>query len=168
MSQNVSAQVQTPVPLGILNVVPPGRVFGPLLFLLYFNENPSIFLDAVACLFADDPELLSRRHIFMIDLARLNNWILTNGIVANFSKTRTMIFRSITFVILNDKTSEKISVQKDRGVTVSSYLIWDSHVEVRFSEARKTLLLKCIIPQNTSGIIWKLLVYGAIRAYLWF
>ena len=52
------------------------------LFILFINDLPSIFLDCIPWLFADDLKLLFNSLNFHNDLARLSNWNVSNGMIA--------------------------------------------------------------------------------------
>ena len=85
-------------------------------------ELSSIFLDAIAWQFADDLKLLFNMAKIHEYLTILHNWNVSNGMLDNLSKTRTMIFMSTRDVILKISTLEVVSLQMDLGVSISSNL----------------------------------------------
>ena len=87
--------------LEIKDGVPQGSVLGPLLFLIYINDLPSSIKNSIVSLFADDTCLLSSdKNLESLnvkindDLQALSNWLKSNKISLNATKTEVIIFRS--------------------------------------------------------------------------
>ena len=136
-TQEVSAQGQLSNALPELSGVPHVSVLGPFLFLLFNNDLPAVLLDATPSLFADDLKLLFNTANFHDDLARLPNWNLSDGMLANIAKTKTFNFKSAPDVNLCGINLMKVDSQKDLGVVVTSNLKWENHIDIRISKARK-------------------------------
>ena len=137
--------------LEIKHGVPQGSVLGPLLFLIYINDLPSSIKNSIVSLFADDTCLLSSdKNLESLnvkindDLQALSNWLKSNKISLNATKTEVIIFRSkrkkldknLNLFLDNHKleTSKKV---KYLGVILDEHLEWSSHFEYLSSKLRK-------------------------------
>ena len=103
--QNVKIDNHVSDSVNIASGIPQGSVLGPLLFTLFIHELPSIFLDRIPWLFADDLNLLFKSFIFHNESARLSNWNVSNGMIANSSKTKCLPFAGKPAVLLNESES---------------------------------------------------------------
>ena len=80
--------------------VPQGSVLSPLLFLIYINDSHSTIKFCTTRHFADDTNILIKNKSLKqlkkqlnIDLRNLCNWLKSNKISLNASKTKLIIFR---------------------------------------------------------------------------
>ena len=122
--------------------VPQGSVLGPLLFLIYINditfttENSEIRLfadDTVMYLFVDNP--IANAEALNKDLENLSIWA-TEWLV-NFSpaKTKSMIFtrkrkkQHYPPLFMDGQTLDNVESHKHLGVTFSTNLSWNEHIE---------------------------------------
>ena len=111
-------------------------VQNPLLFLIIINDMPSIFLDAIVWLFADDRKLLFDSLDFESDLVRLHSWNIANGMLANVHRSKCLIFRSNVSVLLGDEVVESVKHQKDLGIIISHDFKWTNHLSKKLTKAK--------------------------------
>ena len=62
-----------------------------MLFLIFMNDLPAIFLDFIPWFFADGLKLLFRSLKFEYDIATLTLWNLSNCMIANVEKTKCLL-----------------------------------------------------------------------------
>ena len=79
--------------------IPQGSVLGPLLFLLYVNDIHQCSNKLKFYLFADDTNILyadknlkSLENIVNIELQNLHEWLTSNKLTLNTTKTNFVIF----------------------------------------------------------------------------
>ena len=99
--QYVSVNGATSDYLDITCGVPQGSVLGPLLFLIYINDLPSISKVLSFYLFADDTniyfschDLFSLQKIMNRELKKVKKWLDANQLGLNVDKTNFVIFHS--------------------------------------------------------------------------
>ena len=160
----------------VLSGVPQGTVMGPLLFLMYINDLPSVLDPTTACrLFADD--CLIYRSINSIadhvalqkDLEALYNWGLKWGLKFNVSKCNIMHLdrkqvHSTRFYTLGGEVINSVSEAQYLGVTFSNSYItrasqWKAHInEIGKKASRKLGFLR----RNLGSCPYKLREVGYI------
>ena len=126
----------------VLQGVPQGSVLRPQLYIIYANDIVKKLNGCYVVQYADDTVLYTANANFtrsvskmQHDLTKLSDWCKMNGIMANTSKTKMMLFGSKTAI---DKIPEfEISIDnvplqlvnsyKYLGITMDGQLRYDSH-----------------------------------------
>ena len=136
--------------------VPQGSIISPLLFLLHINDlsNCSSFQ---VINFADDTLLYHKvtdttkciEKYLNTEFIKVNNWMVSNKLKLNSSKTKFMIFtpNSPKFKFLNnieiktkDNTKlERVNECKYLGMVLDHKLNWQSHVNYLIKKISKTV-----------------------------
>ena len=122
--------------------VPRGSILGPLLFLMYVNDLPSI-IKAETIMFADDTTCLSHGHTVEIvstgvqgDLNSLYEYARKNHLVPHPDKTKVVIFHKKRQIIedrplltLGENVVEYVNSYKCLEFTLDESLQYDLHVK---------------------------------------
>ena len=149
-SQRVVVDGQMSSPIEVTSGVPQGSVLGPILFLVFINDIGE-GLNSQARLFADD--CLIYRAIKSIedcislqeDLNKLKSWADKWKMEFNVSKCFILhisLARKHKFVniyTIDDETLTTTSSTKYLGVTISSDLKWNIHIDTITSKANRVL-----------------------------
>lgn len=124
--------------------VPQGSVLGPLLFLIYINDLPSVQLTpgTQIVLYADD--ILLYRDIschsdyssIQHDIDSISAWVESNHLTLNKNKCKYMVVSRLVTrnvpppraLMLSDHALERVSSYKYLGVTFTESLEWSTHI----------------------------------------
>lgn len=130
--------------------VPQGSNLGPLLFILFINDLPSVINKSKCLLYADDVKLFKevndQRDCYdlQIDVDNLSKWCVTNELKMNVGKCKFMSFtrQSSPFIHvyhINSIPLEKVESFKDLGVVFSSDFAFNAHVDYISNRANQQM-----------------------------
>ena len=161
--QYVSVNGSTSDELTITHGVPQGSVLGPLLFLLFINDLPSVSKVLTFYLFADDTniyfesdDLVHMQKVVNRELRKVRKWLEANRLALNIDKTNFIIFHSPQHKLtdhivlkIGNKKIKRESYVRFLGVLLDSNLSWNFHL----SELSKKLA-------RTAGLFYKIRHYA--------
>jgi hypothetical protein len=129
--------------------VPQGTVLGPLLFLCYINDLPSVLDPKTAVrLFADDcliyRSIISQEDQLQLqrDLHALGSWGQSWGMRFNTKKCHMMHIGNRTrthFYELDHEVLTEVTSAKYLGLTLTNDMNWSSHISTVASKAHQRL-----------------------------
>ena len=138
--------------LPVSSGVPQGSILGPLLFLIYINDLPESMTSPSVdvSLFADDTkcfsivESLADARVLKTEAGNMEKWAQSERLKFNTQKCKVLsITRKrrplVTEYIINGETLLHVSSQKDLGVTFSSDLSWNVHIQEQVTKANRML-----------------------------
>lgn len=160
--------------------VPQGSNLGPLLFLIFINDLPSVLKSSECLLFADDLKIFKEIHTvrdcikLQEDINRVYEWSLTNKLHFNVKKCLTLTIARIKNPVLfeymiGDEILTRCDKVKDLGITYDNNFSFSHHFTIILRSANR--LLGFIIRQSASFKninSLKILYYSLIRPKLEF
>ena len=136
----------------VSNGIPQGSVLGPLLFVLYINELPSLAKDSNIYLFADDMNIFKGiynnddMHKLQDDMDRTFECTQTSLLRFHPDKCKHMRIGKnnktshTVYTIGDDKQPLPLSEEeKDIGVIIDSDLSFESHISSKINKANSVL-----------------------------
>ena len=152
--QSVVVNGSESAPAEVLSGVPQGSVLGPLLFLIYIDDLPSVLhnLGPEVNLFADDVLLyhvVSKEEDFALvqeAVSLLDNWSVDNHLNFNLTKCQYMIIsRKLhptlpnTPLLLSNHPLQRVFCYKYLGLLLTDNFSWSQHISSCCSKARQVL-----------------------------
>lgn len=159
--------------------VPQGSILGPLLFLLFINDLPSITKFSVK-LFADDTLLSLVGDDFKtlekqtnIELKKVSKWFTANRLTLNLSKSKFMIvkrkYRKLndSFVLrFNGKRMEKCQSYKYLGVHIDENLDFKTHINFLCEKIGKLCGIFAKLRHSCNRDLLKTIYHALIESHL--
>ena len=107
--------------------VPQGSILGPLLFIIYLNDMPSIVRNCRIALYADDTAIYytgnsieSVQMNLQEDIDCINFWLQANKLTLNIQKTKVMLFTPFHYrldkvldIFVGDQKLEQVNHYND-------------------------------------------------------
>ena len=126
--------------LDVTSGVPQGSLLGPLLFLIYINDLPTVASGSECFGYADDYKLLSTSHEHLeSDLISLHNWCVANKMNLHDDNCSLIHFKKQSVVQMNEVAVTPVKFQKDLGVLIWNNLSWKKNCNLRRTKPLKLL-----------------------------
>lgn len=148
-TQRVMFKNQTSKKISVTSGVPQGSHLGPILFVLYLNDLPSILKFSRILMYADDVKLFlplnsnSDCNLLQIDLGKLSDWCNVNGMSLNLKKCKKLSFYRSNPIhndyLIGSYKLENVLSFNDLGVLLDHRLNFNLHINSCVNRAKSLL-----------------------------
>jgi hypothetical protein len=156
--------------------VPQGSILGPLFFLIYINDLVNSLTHTFPILYADDTNIFmsgnsleSLTDTFNDDLESLSEWLKSNRLSLNLTKTHSMVFstnrhlRTQTIPLqINGTMIDTVKCTTFLGVKIDNSLTWSEHITHVCNKVSKSVgILKkvsSILSHDSLLVLYKSLI----------
>ena len=159
--------ISEPVP--VTSGVPQGSVLGPLLFIMFVNDISTSLIHCEHFLYYDDLKIFSTCGQIDIqkDLDNISVWALDNGLCFHPEKSCIMGFGYPAKFFLGNTQLPTVESVLDLGITITSDLKWETHINLRLSKCLKIFnFLRRSVPFGVSIARKKLLYQSLVLSVL--
>ncbi len=180
--QQVVVNGQKSGKMDVTSGIPQGSVLGPLLFVIFINDLPDVVQNCETFMFADDTKLFRQvkskeeEQMLQSDLSKLETW--SNDWLLKFHPQKCKVMTlgygsntSTTQYTMNDGNGgsivlDRVSNEKDIGVTIDSKLSFETHIHEKINRANKMMGLIRRTFDNLNEETFSLLYKGLVRPHL--
>ena len=134
----------------VISGVPQGTVLGPILFILYIDDQLDTLVTSLGKIFADDTKLIGKildlaaKSLLQEDLANVISWAGMNNMQLNEDKFEVMNYKlnhgqflrempfskeNYDYTLTCGKAIEASQTVRDLGVLLSSDCSWTPHIQ---------------------------------------
>ena len=157
-----------------------GSILRPLLFLLYINDIQNCSKIISIILFADDTNIFyshtclkKLNEIIQEEINKITNWLNTNILSINNSKTKFMLFRSCKkkqkhniSISINNELINQVKNTTFLGVVLDECLTWKVHINLISKKVIKASSIISRVRHFTNLNALKLIYYTLVYPYL--